>query len=309
LLSARSLIRAAKPEYLLRPHQIARRLWIEALPKTSAPTSVQLPWGYPIVVNPREIIGWAIYSRAIYELPLTEALFRLASPGDTVVDGGANIGYTTSILASRVGSTGRVHSFEPNPRAFAELRENVAVWQARGQRDAFVLHQEALGPRVGVATLHIPASSDWNGGRARIESSHIDEPGTRLDVAVVALDDLFSNGESISVVKLDLEGFELGALHGMENLLRERRVGAIVFEEHDPYPAPTHDFLKRAGYSIFGLDSRFLGIECCPERRPRFDPVLGPPSNYVATYDPEKTVRRLESGLWHSFGPGSYVST
>ena len=308
MLTLKSIGRAAKPEYLFRPHQIARRIWIEALPRSSVPTLVWLPWNYPIVVNPSEQIGWAIYSRAIYELPLTEALFRLASPGDIVIDGGANIGYATSILGARIGKTGTVHSFEPNPRVFGELRKNVALWEERGQRGAFVLHQEALGADEGFATLHVPDSSDSNAGRARIESSRIDEPGTRLDVTVTALDNLFANGEKISVVKLDLEGFELTALQGMQKLLHERRIDAIVFEEHDAYPARTHDFLKRAGYSIFGLDYRLCGIECCPERQPRFDPVFGPPTNYIATHNPSKTVGLLERGIWRSFGLGSYFS-
>ena len=93
LLTIDSLAGVAKPEYILRPHQIARRLWVEALPKKSQFTKVWLPWGYPMMVNPAESIGWAIYSRGIYEMPLTEALWRLAQSGDIVVDGGANIGY------------------------------------------------------------------------------------------------------------------------------------------------------------------------------------------------------------------------
>jgi len=309
LLTLRSLGRAAKPEYVFRPHQIGRRLWVEASPRKSVLTRVWLPWGYPIEVNPTEVLGWAIYSRAISELTVTEALWRLAEPGDVAVDGGANIGYSTSILAARVGARGKIHSFEPDPRAFRELQQNVKVWEERGQRGAFVLHHSALGARAGTATLHVPASFEWNGGRARIETAPIKEAGSRLEVNLVSLDEVFSNGEKVSVAKLDLEGFELDALMGMEQMLRERRIDHIVFEEMGDYPASTHEFLLKAGYSVFGLDSRFLGVECCRNKQPRTDPVYGPPPNYVATYEPEKTVRRLERGLWKSFGPASYLSS
>jgi FkbM family methyltransferase len=309
LISFQSILRAAKPEYLFRPQQILRRVWIERTKKKSTPATVWLPWGYPILVDPAEQIGWAIYSRSIYELPLTEALFRLAAPGDIVVDGGANIGYATSILAARVGPTGKVHCFEPNPQVFEKLSRNIEMWEERGQRGRFVLHKEALGARAATATLHIPASFDWNGGRARIESSPIDEPGTRVTVPVVPLDSLLAQHETISVVKLDLEGFELDALQGMTSLLRERRVKAIVFEEFRPYPAPTHEFLKSFGYSIFGLDYRVRGIECLPEKQPRCDPVYGPPSNYVATWDPAHTIPPLEKGFWRSFGPAQLFRT
>jgi FkbM family methyltransferase len=283
LLTIDSLAGVAKPEYLLRPHQIARRLWVEALPKRSQFTKIRLPWGYPMTVNPAESIGWAIYSRGIYEMPLTEALWRLARPGDIVVDGGANIGYATSILAARVGPRGKVHSFEPDPRSFGELQRNVAEWEERGQRGAFVLHQAALGARSGTATLQVPASFEWNGGRARIENaaageeatSELDRGVTKLEVKLVTLDDVFSQSEHVSVVKLDVEGFELDALMGMEQMLRERRIRYVVFEELRAYPAPTHDFLRDLGYSVFGLDHGFFGIKCCRDKGPRAEPVFG----------------------------------
>ena len=315
LLTIDSLAGVAKPEYILRPHQIARRLWVEALPKKSQFTKVRLPWGYPLIVNPAESIGWAVYSRGIYEMPLTEALWRLAQPGDIVVDGGANIGYATSILAARVGPRGKVHSFEPDPRSFGELQRNVAEWEQRGQRGAFVLHASALGARSGTATLQVPASFEWNGGRARIESaaaeedaiSELDRGITKLQVKLVTLDEVFSQGENVSVVKLDVEGFELDALKGMEQMLRERRIRYVVFEELRDYPAPTHHFLRDLGYSVFGLDHGFFGIKCSIDKGPRVEPISGLPPNYVATYEPEKTLRQLERGLWKSFGPGRYL--
>jgi len=268
-----------------------------------------------MMVNPAESIGWAIYSRGIYEMPLTEALWRLAQPGDIVVDGGANIGYATSILGARVGPRGKVHSFEPDPRSFGELQRNVAEWEQRGQRGGFVLHASALGARSGTAILQVPASFEWNGGRARIESaaaeedaiSELDRGITKLQVKLVTLDEVFSQGENVSVVKLDVEGFELDALMGMEQMMREHRIRYVVFEELRDYPAPTHHFLRDLGYSVFGLDHGFFGIKCSVDKGPRVEPISGLPPNYVATYEPEKTVRQLEHGLWKSFGPGRYL--
>lgn len=306
LLTIRNLAHLAKPEYILRPHAIARRLWAETFSRRLQSAKVWLPRDYPIIVNPAEAIGWAIYSRGIYEMPLTEALWRLAQPGDIVVDGGANIGYATSILAARVGPRGRIHSFEPDPRSFGELERNVSAWEDRGQRGTFVLHPAALGAQSGTAILHIPASFEWNGGRARVETAPIEEMGTRLQVKLISLDELFSHGEQVSVVKLDLEGFELEALMGMQQMLRERRIQHVVFEELGDYPAPTHHFFRNVGYSVFGLDHGFFGVKCCCERQPRIKPEL--PPNYVATYEPQKTARQLERSLWKSFGPGRFLS-
>jgi len=94
---------------------------------------------------------------------------------------------------------------------------------------------------------------------------------------------------------------------GMEQMLRERRIRHVVFEELRDYPAPTHQFLRNLGYSVFGLDYGFFGIKCCRDKGPRAESISGLPANYVATYEPEKTVRQLEHGLWKSFGPGRYL--
>ena len=130
--------------------------------------------------------------------------------------------------------------------------------------------------------MDIPASFEWNGGRARIETSPLEEKGiseldrgiTRLQVKLVSLDDVFSQGERLSVVKLDLEGFELDALMGMKQMLRERRIRHIVFEDTGEYPAPTHHLLREVGYSVFRLDHGFFGIKCCCDKQPRVEPGL-----------------------------------
>src|SRR5215204_7632221 len=46
---------------------------------------------------------------------------RLVAPGDSVIDVGAQIGYLTSHMARIVGSSGQVHSFEPDPNALRQL--------------------------------------------------------------------------------------------------------------------------------------------------------------------------------------------
>ena len=83
----------------------------------------------------------------------------------------------SSILAARVGPRSKIHSFEPEPRSFGELQRNVSGWEVRWQSGAFALHAAALGARSGTATLHIPASFERNGGRARIEASPLEEMG------------------------------------------------------------------------------------------------------------------------------------
>lgn len=307
MLTVKALTGLAKAEYLLRPNQIARRLWREATGQHPQVTRVRLPWGPEIAVNTADSLGWSLYTRAIYETTVTEALWRLIQPGDSVVDAGANIGYMTSIMAARVGQSGKIYSFEPHPALFEELERNVATWKTLKRAGSFSLHQAALGDRKGSAQLRVSESFSTNRGIARIASGATLEAETSFQVIVLALDDVIPKQEAIRVVKLDVEGYEMAVLQGMVGLLRARRVRHIIFEENHNFPAPTHEFLWDMGYAIFGIDRHFSGIRLLRDQQPRYDPVTGPPRNYLATIEPELALSCLQSGIWQSFGPAQFV--
>jgi|GraSoi2013_115cm_1033766.scaffolds.fasta_scaffold05929_4 FkbM family methyltransferase len=80
----------------------------------------------------------------------TEVLWRLVAPGDTTIDGGANIGHMSSILAHRAGLSGRVLAFEPHPQTFERLKRNVQKWTGVAPIE---LHNLALSGCRGQATL------------------------------------------------------------------------------------------------------------------------------------------------------------
>src|SRR4051794_28737595 len=91
--------RLSKPAYLFRPGQIARRIR-----NTHAATdqiTTRLPWGPPLRVSRSEMLGACIARAGVYELVVTEAIWRLATSDDLACDVGANVGYFTSLLAHR----------------------------------------------------------------------------------------------------------------------------------------------------------------------------------------------------------------
>ncbi|MGH7931031.1 MAG: FkbM family methyltransferase, partial [Candidatus Binatia bacterium] len=65
--------------------------------------------------------------RAVTERDWPYALVarQLVKPGDCVVDAGANVGYTSALMARWVGGEGAVYSFEPVPETFELLRHNM----------------------------------------------------------------------------------------------------------------------------------------------------------------------------------------
>jgi FkbM family methyltransferase len=305
MLTARSILRIATPPYLFQPLQILRRLRVEFFRLSKRQVWVNLPWGLPLRIDLQEAIGFNIACQGLYEMGVTEALWRLTEPGDLAVDAGSNIGYSASILGLRVGPKGRVLCFEPHPEVFESLKENLDSWKQDRRCGSFHPQRIALGAENGEAKLH---TSDWfrtNRGTAWISSHGQTTCDVRIiDVPLRKLDTILSDGEKIGILKMDVEGSELEVLLGMPRLLEQQAVRDIVFEEESPFPARTHKFLKSKGYSVFGLQELFVGVRCLVDAQPRFHPTFAPIPTYLATLEPERATALLGPPIWRSFGFG-----
>jgi FkbM family methyltransferase len=305
MLTARSLLRLVTPPYLLQPLQMIKRLRLEFLWRTRREALIALPWGLPIKIDPQEAVGHNIASQGLYELGVTETLWRLTEPGDLAIDAGANIGYMASIFGVRVGPNGRVICFEPNAEVFRALRENVGNWRKDPRCGTFDLHQAALGKEPGKAFLHM---NDWflnNRGTSWISDQVESAKDLRhIEVPLRTLDEILGHAATIGVMKLDVQGQELNVLRGTAGLLKRHAVRDIVFEEETPYPAPTHEYLKSFGYAVFGIAETFSGVQLALNSQSPFDPEFGPVPNYLATADPDRAIERIRPAMWRSFGPG-----
>jgi FkbM family methyltransferase len=158
-----------------------------------------------------------ILTRRTYEPGTTRLLSRIVRPGSRVVEVGANIGWHTLIAAERVGPSGMVKAFEPNPRMFDILHTNVfvnALW------DRCFVDQRAVGRSAGQAVLRVPGTytgganlRDFDAGA--LAWMHQDE--TEVTVSVTTLDDALADNLHYDVLKIDVEGFEPEVVAGGES--------------------------------------------------------------------------------------------
>jgi FkbM family methyltransferase len=309
MLTLRSLLRIATPPYIFQPLQVAKRLRLEFLWRSKREARIVLPWGLPIKIDPHEALGYNIASVGLYELGVTETLWRLTEPGDLAIDAGANIGHMASVLSVRVGPKGRVICFEPNPQVFESLRENVENWKEDGRCGTFELQQAALGQETGNAQLHMHGWFLTNRGTSWISDKVEAGKDIRVvEVPIRKLDQVVGQGATIGVLKMDVQGAELNVLQGAAELLKRRAVRDIVFEEVAPYPAPTHEYLKSLDYAVFGIEETFSGVRLVPNREPAYDPEFGPIPNYLATVNPKRAIQRLKPAMWRSFGLGRLLN-
>ena len=292
-----------KPQYILHPKQILRRIaWAVGMrPRT--PRAVMLPWGLPLLIDSRDNIGENIWLHGIYDLALTEALWRLTQRDDTAVDVGANIGYTASILCAQVGKNGKVYTFEPHPQLFQALLRNVESWKVHPNSGEIIAQEVAVSARNGKGCLKFFADFDRNNGTSAITENVEDSTKNVLPVRLARLDSIIPEGTPIAVLKVDVEGHELEVFRGLGKLLESKVIRDIVFEETSAYPGPTHQYLQSAGYSVLGLESNFWGVQLVPPDRVKVNPYF--PSNYIATCERARAEDVFQSRGWCSLGGGS----
>jgi FkbM family methyltransferase len=288
-----------KPEYLARPGQILRRLAHGFQHYSADFTMAQLPWGVQIRVRPHEAIGQAILKLGLFDLAVTELLWRLTDGGDTVCDVGANIGHMTSVLNARVGSTGCVHAFEPHPGTFGELRHNVEQWQRSGVQVRVQLYQAALSDEPKKLTLFLPENFEVNRGSASVigSSDTLVPTGHSVCVEALRLDDVIGH-DSLGMLKIDVEGHELAVLRGASRALERKQIRDCVFEEHRPLPTDVSRYLEGFGFHLFGLEKRLTGPLLTPVKGGRTNTLRWESQSYLATIDPQRAVARFASKGW-----------
>lgn len=261
---------------------------IAVSPSEEGTVKCELPWGLSIHVSPADAIGEKIIRLGVFDLAVCEAIARLASPGDLIVDAGANCGQMTSLMACAAGFMGKVLAIEPHPRTFDLLRRNVAEWRFRQDISVISLHQCALAAESGSAELVEPAGFSQNSGLARLSTgeTHIG----RHVVKAVRLDELLSECPRIAMLKLDVEGYELKVLEGSSDLLESGAIRNIVFEDHDSHHSPVFHFLSARGFSVFAFDLGLFKPRLVPAG-PQLRTMRG--TNFLATLDSDQAMQRF----------------
>ena len=289
------LQRLWKPWFVYRPSQVVRRGVAQLRPRPRGNTPLRASWGADIIADPTRTIGYSILTTGLHDLAVSEALFRLISPRDTVVDAGANVGYMTVLAGLAAGPGGRVLSFEPHPGLFAVLERNVAEAGAHGRLAAVETHQAALGDRPGTASLHVPSDFDANDGVSRIGPAAV-TTGHSLPVQVATLDEVLGDAR-VGVLKLDVEGFESRALAGAARALAERRITHIVYEDHSVADSAVVALLRAAGYRLFSLGWSMRGLRVEPIEAGALATRYEAPS-FIATVQPEDVLARCRPKGW-----------
>jgi FkbM family methyltransferase len=226
--------------------------------------------GYRMELDLSDNVERATYFLGRYvDLASQLVLDTLLKPGDTFIDVGANIGMMTLLAASRVGDQGRVLSFEPQPLCCERIRQSLADNGIRHVQ----IHNVGLADRADELTLRVHV-----GGRIMASFSIPEgDPsvGEEIRIPVVRGDDLV-RGQVVGdlLIKIDVEGYELHVLRGLEATIEGHR--PPIMTEVIPYllrrsgvdEHQLFSYLRERGYRPFAISEEY--------RRPRLRrPRLG----------------------------------
>lgn len=189
-----------------------------------------------------------LYERSIMDW----AKDTLIPPGKVFVDIGAHVGTYSITMATKAS---RCIAFECTPKTYNYLCANIALHDLH---DTVTAHNVAIGDFNGTTQLYIRDSKDGGAnGCRKFESLETATQSRCVDVPIRTLDSFqLSN---IGLLKIDVEGFELGVLRGAVETLSTNGHPKFLFESwHEQQPnvpgkelrAELFDYIDSIGYRV-----------------------------------------------------------
>ena len=166
--------------------------------------------------------AWRYRLRA--ERPEIRFLLNQLQLGQTVIDIGAHKGAYTYWMSQRVGLSGQVIAFEPQP----ELNQNLSKLTGLFPHNNIQIESFALSSTRREAILSVPGDTPSPSASLVKNTNH---NGSDIAVKTITLDEYVkdNNLSSIDLIKCDVEGHELEVFQGGRDTLKQFKP-VVMFE-------------------------------------------------------------------------------
>jgi FkbM family methyltransferase len=199
-----------------------------------------------------------------WEPSLTLLMLRTVQPGWYCLDIGANQGYHTVVMASAVGSSGRVVAVEPNPRLTALMQKTLL---ANGFSAWTSVVPKAISDRVG-EIVQLSVVADCPGGASIVRN--LSPVAEAIATETTTIDQLTADWPRVDFIKIDVEGAEEHVWRGMQQTILRHPQLAIVMEfsaERYTNPKRFLENVQAAGFQLMsvepGVKLKEITIEQC----------------------------------------------
>jgi len=149
-------------------------------------------------------------------------------PPYCIFDVGANQGQFLRLARQQLGAEDlSIHCFEPGRDTFKILMES-----AKGDK-RIILNNIGLGKESGEATLHFDRTGSGLASLTRRKLEHHGIDFNRSETVAIGTIDGYcaaNSIERINLLKIDIEGHELDALHGARKMFDSESIDIVSFE-------------------------------------------------------------------------------
>jgi FkbM family methyltransferase len=235
-------------------------------------------WGARLEVDARDPCGRKIYFFGIWEPNLTTWIRKRLQPGDTFIDVGANIGYYSALASRLVFPAGRVVAVEAIPRTFDVLVRNLRANCCQNVRAI----NRAASDREERLTFYVSANVIC--GTSTIYQDRANQHGHNEQQCTVDAAPLCSMlaSEEIArtrIVKIDVEGAEGKAIHGLEPFFGGRRDIEFAVEVQTATFDEVTSFFKHRGFHAYHMPNDYSAeAYICPSVTTKLPKVTTLPS-------------------------------
>jgi len=169
----------------------------------------------------RSFLEWYIFFYGAFRPEVSKLINRMLRPGQVAIDIGANVGMHSVIMANRVGPTGHVVVFEPDPHPMGRLRRNMAL----NGIDWVTTVEAAVSARSETRTFYLHDDTIGNFANASLVAANVGKQTASVEMQVVSIDEWMRDNPlpRVDVVKLLAQGEEYNALQGMRGLIERDR--------------------------------------------------------------------------------------
>ncbi len=176
---------------------------------------------------------------------------QLRTNKKVIIDGGGHLGMAV-LYFTTVYPTAKIVSFEPDPSSFKLLHQFITL---NGLHQVTIVNA-ALAHTSGKISFHTysETSGKLDAGLYNTQSASVS-----IEVPAVTLSDYLS--EPVDLLKLDIEGAEVGVIQELINSHKISQVREIVMEFHpriNNNSASLIDQLKESGFEVQAFDSSVL---------------------------------------------------
>jgi FkbM family methyltransferase len=198
------------------------------------------------LVIENDLIGNFMLRHGFWEKHIYDIYSKFLTPESIVIDAGANIGFHTVHLAKL---SKLVYAFEPQSIIFNILSTNILLNNVSDK-----IKQYCLGLGDKKTKLYMESEEKYMetdtiynfGGRGLTN-----EPSDSEEINLIKWDEEFNYVDKIDFIKMDIQGSEIYALKGMENILIKNKPWMLLENYLNENDKLVLDYILSLGYTVY----------------------------------------------------------